>query len=283
MIDARTKLLGVIGDPIEHSRSPQLHNYLIKHLNLNFCYLAFKAPPAQLARLVDGFRAMDVAGFNVTVPHKETIASLLDGLSQDADTLGAVNTVVVENEKFVGHNTDWIGFLHPLSKIDLQNQRAVVLGAGGAAKGIIYGLIQKGIDQLILVNRTTSKAEALAAHVQERFGFDAMTVVESESEALKFAIQDAQLLVNTTSVGMWPEVEQSPVESSMLHPELMVYDLVYNPLETQLLKEAKQVGARTIDGLGMFIGQGVAAFSKWTKAEVPASLVHSLRDYLIQL
>lgn len=283
MIDARTKLLGVIGDPIEHSRSPQLHNYLIKHLNLNFCYLAFKAPPAQLGILVDGFRAMGMVGFNITVPHKEAIVPLLDGLSEDAESLGAVNTVVVENEKFVGHNTDWVGFLNPLSKIDLQNQRAVVLGAGGAAKGIVYGLIQKGIDQLILVNRTTSKAEALAAHVQEHFGFDAMTVVESESEALKFAIQDAQLLVNTTSVGMWPEVEQTPVSASMLHPELIVYDLVYNPLETRLLKEAKQAGAQAIGGLDMFIGQGVAAFSKWTQIKVPETLIHSLHDYLIQL
>jgi len=283
MIDATTKLLGVIGDPIEHSKSPQLHNYLIKHLNLNYCYLAFRAPPDQLNRLTDGFRAMGIAGFNITVPHKETIMPLLDGLSEDAEALGAVNTVVVEDGKLIGHNTDWVGFLNPLSEIDLQSQHVVILGAGGAAKGIVYGLIQKRVGKLTLVNRTASKAEALAKHIQAQLGFDAVEVVEPDSELLISSTQEVQLLVNTTSVGMWPKVDETPVSASMLHPNQIVYDLVYNPLETRLLKDARQVGAQTIDGLDMFIGQGIASFSKWTHTKVPIELLESVRKYLIEL
>ncbi len=283
MIDATTKLLGVIGDPIEHSKSPHLHNYLIKCLNLNFCYLAFKAPPTQLAKLIDGFRAMGIAGFNVTVPHKETILPLLDDLADDVKVLGAVNTVVVENGKFIGYNTDWIGFLNPLIETDLQHQHAVILGAGGAAKGIVYGLLQKRIGKLTLVNRTVGKAEALAEHIQSQSGFDAIDVVALDSELLIPSTREAQLLVNTTSVGMWPKVDETPISASMLHPNQIVYDLVYNPLETRLLKEARQVGAQTIDGLGMFIGQGVASFSKWTHTKVPVELLESVRKYLIEL
>lgn len=282
MIDAKTTLLGIVGDPVEHSLSPQLHNYLFKRLNVNGRYLAFRVKPDALSRAVAGLDALGATGFNVTVPHKQAIIPLLDSLSPEAQALGAVNTVVRERGRLVGHNTDWIGFLEPLSANDvhIEAQHAVVLGAGGAALGVVYGLIRAHVGHISVVNRTLHKAQALAQHVRQRLNFKQVETLALDDNALGTVLRTATLLVNATSVGLWPHSDKIPISRDLLLPQLTVYDLVYNPLETQLLKAARAVGADTLDGLGMLIGQAVAAFSLWTGVDVPSDEVAKLRERL---
>lgn len=283
MIDATTRLLGIIGDPVEHSLSPQLHNYLIEQLNLNFRYLAFHVSPQNLSQAVAGLKAVGIAGFNVTVPHKQAVLPLLDELSPEAQTLGAVNAVVCQDEKLIGHNTDWIGFLQPLDQqgVDLSGQRAAILGAGGAAWGVAFALVKRNIAHLTVINRTPSKAEDLVVHVKRSLGFDHIESMALEADLIRNALQQAHLLVNATSVGLWPEIDRTPLDSGALHSDLIVYDLVYNPLETALLKAAKQAGAQLLDGLDMLIGQGVAAFALWTGASASKTHLSELRQLLI--
>jgi len=283
MIDTNTKLLGVIGDPIEHSLSPTLHNYLIQHLKLNCRYLAFHIRAERLAQAVAGLCALGAGGFNVTVPPKQAVVPLLDKLSPEAETLGAVNTVVVEGGCGIGHNTDWIGFLKPLQDVKLEGANVVLLGAGGAAQGVAYALAQRKIGHLTIANRTPEKTEALVKQAQDKFDFASVEAVEFDANGLASAIRDAALLVNATSVGLWPQVDRSPIPGDWLHPELTVYDLVYRPLDTKLLREAKQREAKTIDGLEMLIHQGVAALELWTGASVSGPLVQRLRSYLVNL
>lgn len=282
MVDATTRLLGIIGDPVEHSLSPQLHNYLLNKLNLNFRYLAFRVSPQNLPQAVAGLKALEVAGFNVTVPHKQAVLPLLDELSPEAQTLGAVNTVVYRDGKLSGHNTDWIGFLQPLDQrgVDLSGRRVVILGAGGAAWGVAFALLKRDIAHLTVINRTPSKAEDLVMHVKHNLGFDHVESMALEAGLIRNALQQAHLLVNATAVGLWPEIDRTPLDSDVLHSDLIVYDLVYNPLETALLKAAKRAGAQPVDGLGMLIAQGVAAFELWTGASVSKTHLLELRQLL---
>lgn len=261
-----------------HSLSPQLHNWLIKRLNRNFRYLAFCVAPGDLPQAVAGLRALGAAGFNVTIPHKQAILPLLDALSQEARALGAVNTVIRQGEQLIGHNTDWIGFLHPLKGLDLAGKHAVVLGAGGAAKAVVYALAQRGVARLSLINRTLKHAQALAAQAQT---FEvAAAAFCPDADSLPKLLAGAQLLVNTTPVGMWPDAGRSPLDGALLHKDLIVYDLVYAPPNTTLLAAAKRRGAACIDGLEMLIGQGVAAFELWTGAAVSQAHVSKLRPLL---
>jgi len=279
-IDANTRLLALLGDPVAQSVSPQLHNCLIKYLNQDCRYLAFRVAPGDLPQAVAGLRVLGTAGFNLTIPHKQAIIPLLDELSQQAQALEAVNTVVRQGKKLIGHNTDWIGFLQPLAGQTLAGKHAVVLGAGGAAKAVVYALAQRGMGQISVVNRTLKNAEALVTQAKTTFGFTKIEAFAADAGALPDLLAGAQLLVNSTSVGMWPHVEQSPLDAALLHKDLTVYDLVYNPLNTRLLAAAKSLGAVCIDGLDMLIGQGAAAFTLWTKAAVSKVHISRLRPLL---
>ncbi len=278
---AQERLLGLIGDPVAHSLSPSLHGALIDEFSLNYRYLAFRVRPDELGDAVRGLRALGAAGFNVTVPHKRAVLPLLDALSPDAEAPGAVNTVVIEDGRLIGHNTDWVGFLQPLAGADLYGKSAVLLGAGGAAPAVAYALIQAGVARLTVANRTPAKAEALKQQIAARMGFAAVETCGLSEEELKRSLEHAALLVNATPVGMWPGVEASPVSAGALRSNLIVYDLVYNPLETRLLREAKAAGAVPIDGLGMLVGQGTAAFALWTGVSVSDALCGELRRRLV--
>lgn len=280
-IDAQTRLLGLIGDPVAHSLSPALQGLLIERLGLNYRYLAFRVRPEDLAPAVEGLRALGAVGFNVTVPHKEAIIPLLDALSDEAQALGAVNAVANRDGELIGHNTDWKGFLRPLQDrgIGLQSQAAVVLGAGGAAAAAGYALARAGAARITLANRTMERARALARRLR-RLELLEVELVPWEARALRRALEAASLLVHATPVGMWPHTEGIPLDPSALHGALTVYDLVYNPLETRLLREAKRRGARTLGGLDMLIHQGLEALRLWTGAPVRVE-ISPLRAHLV--
>jgi shikimate dehydrogenase len=272
-ITGKTKICGIIGDPIEHTMSPAMHNAAFSALGLDYTYLPFRVRQEELPGAIAGMRALNIIGLNVTIPHKVDVIPLLDRLEPLAKKMGAVNTIVNEGGVLIGSNTDAPGFLQALrsQSIEPKGKKIVIIGAGGAAKGIAFILAEVGAS-LVILNRTISKAEELASQIAQYYHQNLKTMTLSE-ENLTGALDGADVLVNTTNVGMVPDVDRTLVSSSLLNPKLAVYDIVYNPLATRLLREAKAAGARTIDGLDMLVWQGALAFKKWTGREAPFEIM----------
>jgi shikimate dehydrogenase len=275
-INGHTKLVGLIGHPVEHSLSPAMHNSAFAALSLNWCYVPLPVLPERLREAIAGLRALGFVGANVTVPHKEAVMSHLDEVTPEAQAIGAVNTIamslaVVCEGRNIGYNTDWQGFLTALSEggFDSQGKRAVVLGAGGAARAAVYALAHAGA-QVTILNRTLARAQALVQDFSRLFPSLPFRFFSFTSQALEKQTTEAHLLVNTTPVGMWPEVDQSPWPEDLGFPgHLTVFDLVYNPRQTKLLRQARAAGAKGIGGLGMLVHQGAAAFELWTGEKAP--------------
>jgi shikimate dehydrogenase len=272
-VTGKTRICGIIGDPVVHSMSPVMHNAAFEALGLGYAYLPFHVRVEELKAAIDGIRALSIVGLNVTIPHKMTVMPFLDKLDPLAEMMGAVNTIANENGELTGYNTDASGFLQALRSqgIDPDGKSIVILGAGGAAKGISFILAGAGAS-LVILNRTVSRAEELASQIVRYYHrkIEAMTLNEAN---LKMALDGADVLVNTTSVGMVPDVDQTSVPGSLLNSHLAVSDIVYNPLETKLLREAKAAGARTINGLDMLVWQGALAFEKWTGRKAPFEIM----------
>jgi shikimate dehydrogenase len=274
-INGQTKLVGLIGRPVEHSLSPAMHNSAFAALNLNWCYVPLPVLPERLGEAVDGLRALGFVGANVTVPHKQAVMSYLDEATPEAKAIGAVNTIVVSEERAIGYNTDWQGFLTALAEggFDPQGKRAVVMGAGGAARAVVYALAHAGA-QVTVLNRTPSRAQALVQDFSPLFPSSLLSLPLAP-QTLEEQTAEAHLLVNTTPVGMWPEVDQSPWPEDLTFPDqLTVFDLVYNPGETKLLRQARAAGAKGIGGLGMLVHQGAAAFELWTGEKAPVETMY---------
>lgn len=280
---------GVIGDPIEHSLSPALFGFVFKELGLTCRYDAFRVSPRELLKFLHWARG-GLAGLNVTIPHKERVAELLDGLDETAKALGAVNTIANRDGKLWGFNTDVAGFRAPLEAQGLVSQlkgkRALVLGAGGAARAVVFALSELGVREITLANRTRERAERLAQWARTLGASNVVCIALNDSHLAR-GLSAARLLVNTTPVGMHPHMEacllsQGALEA--LHAGLIVYDLVYNPLQTRLLQEAEARGARTIDGLEMLIAQALEALRIWlpeaSKALGDENLKRKLRKHL---
>lgn len=272
-ITGKTKLCGVIGDPIEHTMSPLIQNAAFQAFGLDFVYVAFRVKNADLDKAVDGMRAMNIVGLNVTVPHKVAVIPFLDKLDPLAEKIGAVNTIVNHDGILTGYNTDALGFLQPLFErgIGLKDKNVVILGAGGAARGISFVLAQEGA-RLVIFNRTLEKAEELCDNIAQYFAVKARAL-EPNDEDLRRELPWADILVNTTSVGMVPRTDEAPIDNKLLSSKLIVYDIVYNPLKTRLLAEAESAGAQTIGGLEMLVWQGALAFEKWTGYKAPVGLM----------
>ena len=282
-ITGETRICGIIGDPVEHSMSPVMHNAAFEALGINYVYLPFHVRKEELKAAINGMRALNIAGLNVTIPHKMAVIPFLDKLDLLAGKMGAVNTVTNENGELAGYNTDASGFLQALrvQGVEPDGKKIVILGAGGAAKGISFILAGAGAS-LVILNRTLYRAKELASQIAQdcQQKIEAMTLNEPN---LKRAFDGADILVNTTSVGMTPDVDRTPVPGHLLDSRLMISDIVYNPLETKLLREAKAAGARTIGGLDMLVWQGALAFEKWTGQKAPFEImkqaaVKALRD-----
>ena len=270
-IDGKTKLIGLIGWPVSHSFSPAMHNAAAAALGLNWIYLPLPVRPPDLRSAVLGMSALGFKGINVTVPHKQAIIPFLNTIEKGARIIGAVNTIVVnrlsakpeEPWLLAGHNTDWLGFLADLDSLQVPSKQrdCLILGAGGSARAVVYALAQAGANVLILARRKV-QAEQLAADFAEvaQVLVDSLTALPSLVSGL-----NAPLIVNTTPLGMLPEVDRSVWPDSMPFPAgTFVYDLVYNPQETRFMQQAKEAGCGTSNGLGMLIHQGALAFELWT-------------------
>ncbi|WP_461832561.1 shikimate dehydrogenase [Aquifex sp.] len=256
MINSSTEVYGVIGYPIKHSLSPLFQNALLRWAGVNGVYLAFEVKPEELKQAIEGFKALNVKGINVTVPHKEGVMNFLEEIDPIAEEIGAVNTVKFENGKAKGFNTDWIGFIKALKMLvpEIRGKKVLVLGAGGASRAVIYGLIKEGAS-VLLWNRTRKKAEILA----DRFKLE---VVNSPEDAVK----DSEIIVNTTSVGL--KDEDPPLfDYSLITSSHIVVDIIYR--ETKLIKRAKEVGAKYQNGLPMLLWQGIEAFCIWNGCMPP--------------
>ena len=271
-VSGSTRLYGIMGYPIGHSLSPLMHTLAFRHHGLDAVYVPFSVAPEDLAKAVAGAMALGVAGFNVTIPHKEAIMACLDEVTDEARAIGAVNTVHVQDGRTTGHNTDGAGFLQPLQNLGTPlNQLSVcVLGAGGAARALAAALLNAGCPQLIIANRTHARSERLAADLQKRFVAAEVRAVPMSDAA--DAAQQSGLLVNATSLGMH-EGDEPLLPSRCFGPEQIVYDIVYRPLNTPFLQDARAAGATTIGGLDMLLGQGAAAFMIWTDLAFPLEAV----------
>ena len=261
-VSGTTKNLGVIGWPIAHSLSPAMQAAAIRAAGLDYAYIAMPVHPETLPAAVEGLRSLGFRGFNVTIPHKSAVMGLLDEVDEDARRIGAVNTVVNENGRLLGHNTDVTGFLRGLSRqgVTVRGKRAVVLGAGGAARAVLWGLIREGAAGIVVGVRNAAKArEALA-------DFSADTeVLPWDGDAFAGELASADILVNTTPLGMTPKTEEMPpVDWDCVRPEAFVYDIIYTPGCTRFLREAKAHGCRVTNGVAMLVGQGAEALSLWT-------------------
>ncbi len=275
VITGKTRICALIGDPIEHSVSPVMHNAAFRKLGLDYVYVPFRVKAGELAQAVDGLRALNIMGFNVTIPHKVSIIPMLDGLDPLAEKIGAVNTVVNDGGNFRGYNTDAVGFLQALLErgIEPDGKDVVVLGAGGASRAISYVLAERNAH-LTILNRQLELdwAEELAHRIYHDFEKE-VRVLELSSENLAAALEGADILVNATSVGMSPQSQESPAPAELLRSDLVVFDIVNNPVRTRLLKDAQAAGARTIEGVEMLVWQGALAFEKWVGQKAPFDLM----------
>jgi len=252
-----------------------MHNAAFRHLGLDFIYVPFNVQSDDLGVAVSAIRAFSMVGVNLTIPHKEQVVSLLDWVDDDALKIGSVNTIVNDEGMLRGYSTDGYGFIEDLisSGKSPESAKVVVLGAGGSARAIIFTLARRGAAEIAVVNRTYSRALELTIALNGVLGEEKIKPVALDSDEAKQSISAADLLVNCTSVGMYPDTDAQPIPSDWLHDGLFVYDQIYNPAETDLLREAKKTGARTANGIGMLVHQGARSFELWTGQKPPVEIM----------
>lgn len=268
--------LGIIGYPIGHSISPVFQQAALDHLSIDAAYLAHQVAPEEVAEFVNGLRSPGVLGINVTVPHKEAVIPHLDEVDEWASSAGAVNTIVNRSGRLTGHNTDGSGFLRSLREaagFDPTGKRVLVLGAGGAARGVVLALVRQQVGHLTIANRTLERAQRLA-ELAKSGGVEAGAAGLSGSE-VGDAAGPADLIVNCTTIGMshGPDEQGSPLSREQIPPTVLVNDLVYNPLETPLLREAAAAGASRLGGIHMLVYQGADSFEMWTGQPAPVEVM----------
>lgn len=276
-ISAKTIQLGIIGDPVEHSFSPAMHNFIAGITGEDYVYTAFHVLPENVKKAMDGMRALGIRGMNVTAPHKIAVMEHLDEVSEQAKMLGSVNTVVNRDGKLYGYNTDSEGFYMALTNagIRIEGASLLVMGCGGVVKPTLTRIIQAKPKSITIVNRTTSKAEIMAEELYRATGFK----VETEIKELDFDIA-----INTTSAGMAPQLDALPIDSideidsmDFIKSGMACVDMIYNPAETLFLKEARERGARTLNGLDMLIYQGIIANEIFMDRKLPEGIVDNIR------
>lgn len=260
-------LLGVMGDPIIHSKSPAMHGVALAACGIDGKYVPLHVKANQLEEAIKGIRALGFRGVNVTVPHKVEVMKYLDHLDDGARYIGAVNTIVNDEGRLIGYNTDGIGYIRSLQEEvvpDLSGKSVLVLGSGGAARGIIYALLQQKPRSVVVANRTEQKAKELATDLSHLGN-----IAGCSMDRVKEYIQGIDVVINTTSVGMFPNIEEMPIDPDLIPNGIIVSDLIYNPLKTELLRHAELKGCQIHNGLGMFLYQGAYAFEYWTGCSAP--------------
>ena len=278
-IDARTQFCGVIGNPVGHSLSPAIHNAAFRKLGLNFVYLAWQVET--IGDAIKGLRALgNFRGASVTIPHKVAAIPFLDHVEMTAQRIGAINTIVAEKGELTGYNTDATGALRALKEggIELKGRCIVVLGSGGAARAIAFALAgESGADKLTLLGIDNHERTSLAQDIRSQA---ALTVEDFhlDEATLRRVLPDAHVLIHCTPIGMSPKADTTCIPASLLHSDLSVMDIVYNPLETRLLKDAKGAGCRTIPGLEMFLNQAITQFELWTNQPAPVDVMRKVLE-----
>lgn len=276
-INGHTKQLGIIGYPIEHTFSPNMHNFISESVHNNYAYSAWLVEPARLGEAIAGMRALNISGINVTAPHKVEVMKYLDEVTPSARELGSVNTVVNRDGKLIGYNTDADGFCMSLIKegVKIEGSKILIIGAGGVTRPTIIRLIDNGAKEITVLNRTRAKAVSLKEDILSTKGFE----IKTDTGELKFDI-----VINTTSAGMEPQEEALPTDSikeidslDFIDENTAVADMIYNPDETRFLAEARKRGAKTINGLGMLIYQGIIAYELFTGAKLPSDMGDKIR------
>ena len=274
--------IGLIGYPLKHSISPVFQQAALDHYQLDMRYQVWETNQSDLAMTIQRLRGLDYCGANVTIPYKEAVPLFLDDIDKTAKDIGAVNTIVNRDGKLTGYNTDVQGFLKALqedAKFEVERKHAVVLGAGGVARAACYGLIQNGLATLTIMNRSFPRAQSLVSSLaqyalENKIGVRISAAPWTDGAPSEI-VKTCHLIVNCTSIGMRhsPTEHESPLLQSAIAKDVLVYDLVYNPMETPLLKAAKAVGARTLGGLSMLVYQGSAAFELWTGKKAPLEVM----------
>lgn len=280
-----TKIVGIIGHPIKHSYSPLIHNIAFDLAGLNFIYLPFDVPLSLLKDSLKGIVALGIKGFNVTLPLKEKIIPLLKDVSEEAGTIGAVNTVVNDDGILRGYNTDVIGVIESLRpyKDNLQNASVSVIGAGGASRSVIYALIRNfKVGQINIINRTEQVAESLKEYFSSKMVFDKIKAYHLIPPDVVKVLQDSALIVNTSSIGMFPDIEDSAtsIPESFVKNQI-VFDVVYTPVKTKFLRIAEMQGAKIITGLKMFVEQGAHSFELWTGEKMETEKVQRALEFYL--
>lgn len=271
MMDSETELYGVIGSPIRHSLSPVMHNAAFEKVGMNAVYLAFEVQKEKLNECVEGIKALDIRGVNVTIPHKIQVMEFIDELDDLAARIGAVNTIVNEKGVLRGYNTDCSGAMKAIEKLtDIKDKNIAVLGAGGAARAIAFGVVDRG-GNIFILNRTVEKAKQLAEDTGGNYGgLNELGRLQGD--------EGIDILINTTPVGMFPHTGSSPAPKKLLK-NMTVMDAIYNPIKTRLLEDAQSNGCQIISGVEMFINQGADSFRLWTGKKAP---IKSMRDVVLK-
>ena len=273
-ITGSTNIVGLIGNPVEHSFSPQMHNAAFKALNLDYAYVAFDVNPANLKTAISGAKSLNIKGFNVTIPHKINVINYLNTLDDIAKLIGAVNTIDFKNLK--GYNTDGIGAIKAIEEIDsVKNKNIVIAGAGGASRAISFYLAKYGADKITILNRNIDKAKNLANDI---LNSNLIEDIKTDSiSQINDYLNDSDILINTTPVGMSPNINDKPIATAdNMHDDLIVFDAVYNPNETVLLKEAIKANAKPVYGIKMLLYQGAESFKIWTGQNPPIDVMEEI-------
>lgn len=280
--DTQTRLVGVIGWPIEHSLSPAMQNAALREMGLNWAYLAFAVAPERVGEALAGVRGLGLIGLNVTIPHKSAVIEHLDEIDDAVEALGVANTIVRrDDDSLLGHNTDGRGFLRSIEERGhtVDGRAVTLIGAGGSARSVAWACAREGATSVSIVNRTVERAEDVADLVRSTTGLARVDAIALESAEARDAVSGADVIVDCTSVGMYPRHEVEPVvPAGWLHEGQVVADLTYNPIETVLLKAARTAGAETVDGAGMLVHQGAISLQYWSGLQPP---VETMRRALL--
>lgn len=276
MITGHTKVYGVIGNPIEHTFSPFIHNMLAEETGIDMVYASFHVKDGQLENAVKGLDGLNIQGINVTIPYKLEIMQYMDEVTTVAQNVGAMNTVVRDGDRWIGYNTDVFGLKMSLERegVNLEGQSILIIGAGGAARAIAVMCAEAGAKSIVIMNRTAHKAEELAHFIRQRYEMDTLVIEREDLEGDKLLLQEISIGIQTTSVGMSPKIDGNPLGDSKFYDQLKVaVDLIYNPGETQFLAKARAAGALTVNGLGMLYFQALMAFELWSGEKVAEPIV----------
>lgn len=278
-ITGHTGLLCLLGSPVAHSISPEMHNEACEQLGLDYTYLAFDVPEAKMPEAVEGLRTMGARGWNITMPGKNIMCRLADKVSAASEISGACNTIVNDNGVLTAYTTDGIGFMKAVEEYDVNiiGKKMTLLGAGGAATAILVQAALDGVAEIDVFNRKSASYERvkeIASVLNARTECKVSVYDYSDPEVLRNSIAQSTILVNSTSVGMAPDTDKTIItDTSMFHKDLFVFDVIYNPKETRLLREAKEAGCRTGNGMYMLLYQGAASFKLWTGKEMPVEII----------